>query len=158
MDGSIRFSLPTGRRTHISRTIGITTSGCGPISGTRKCRGRLRNGFTLPVSLHTNRRKTLRSITLGFRRRRSSRLPGVSSSERTMSAKNILFICGTLNQTKAMMAIGDELAEHNCYYTPFYCDGHLLRASQRGQLDFTVLAGPLRERTFNYLRRAEVPI
>ena len=75
-----------------------------------------------------------------------------------MAAKNILFICGTLNQTKAMMAIGDELADHNCYYTPFYCDGHLLRASQRGQLDFTVLAGPLRERTFNYLRRAEVPI
>src|SRR5215471_10835398 len=75
-----------------------------------------------------------------------------------MSAKNILLICGTLNQTKAMMAIGDELADHNCYYTPFYCDGHLLRASQRGQLDFTVLAGPLRERSFNYLRRAEVPI
>ena len=75
-----------------------------------------------------------------------------------MAATNILFICGTLNQTKAMLAIGNELADHNCFYTPFYCDGHLLRASQRGQLDFTVLAGPLRDRTFNYLRRAEVPI
>jgi hypothetical protein len=75
-----------------------------------------------------------------------------------MSARNILLICGTLSQTRAMMAIGDELADHNCYYTPFYCDGHLLRASQRGQLDFTVLAGPLRERTVNCLRRAELPI
>src|SRR5215510_12948910 len=75
-----------------------------------------------------------------------------------MSSRNILLICGTLNQTKAMMAIGDELADHNCYYTPFYCDGHLLRASQRGQLDFTVLAGPLRERTLKFMRQADVPL
>jgi hypothetical protein len=75
-----------------------------------------------------------------------------------MSAKNILLICGTLNQTKAMLAIGAELGEHNCYFTPFYCDGHLLRASRRGQLDFTVLAGPLRDRTVNYLRDMKVAI
>src|SRR5215475_3923473 len=75
-----------------------------------------------------------------------------------MSARNILLICGTLNQTKAMIAIGNELADHNCYYTPFYCDGHLLRASQRGQLDFTVLAGALRERTVSFLRDAKVPV
>src|SRR5215470_10396679 len=75
-----------------------------------------------------------------------------------MSARNILVICGTLNQTKAMIAIGEQLADHNCYYTPFYCDGHLLRASQRGQLDFTVLAGPLRERTLKYMREAKLPI
>jgi hypothetical protein len=75
-----------------------------------------------------------------------------------MSARNILLICGTLNQTKAMIAIGNELADHNCYYTPFYCDGHLLRASQRGQLDFTVLAGPLRERTVRFLRDARLPL
>jgi len=75
-----------------------------------------------------------------------------------MSAKNILLICGTLNQTKAMIAIGKELAEHRCFYTPFYCDGHLLRASQRGQLDFTVVAGPLRERTAAFLRDAKLPI
>jgi hypothetical protein len=75
-----------------------------------------------------------------------------------MTAKNILLSCGTLNQTKAMLAVGAQLADHNCYYTPFYCDGHLLRASQRGQLDFTVLAGPLRERSLSYMRQAKVPI
>lgn len=75
-----------------------------------------------------------------------------------MSVQNILFICGTLNQTKAMLAIGRELNEHNCYFTPFYCDGHLLRASQRGQLDFTVLSGPLRERSLAYMRRRGAPI
>jgi hypothetical protein len=75
-----------------------------------------------------------------------------------MSSKNLLLICGTVNQTKAMTAIGNELTEYNCYYTPFYCDGHLLRASKRGQLDFTVLAGPLRERTSTYLRDAKLPV
>src|SRR5215472_5784355 len=158
MDRSIRFFLPTGWRTHTSRTIGTTTSDFGPISGTRRCRGHLPNVSTPLVSSHMNRRRTLRSSARGFRRRRSSRWPGVSSSERTMSAKNILLICGTLNQTKAMIAIGDELADHNCYYTPFYCDGHLLRASQRGQLDFTVLAGALRERSIAYMRQANMPI
>src|SRR5262245_30233359 len=75
-----------------------------------------------------------------------------------MIPKNILLICGTLNQTKAMLAIGAQLAGHNCFYSPFYCDGHLLRASRRGQLDFTVVAGPLRERSMRHLRDANVPI
>src|SRR5215831_3596196 len=75
-----------------------------------------------------------------------------------MAQKTVLLICGTLNQTRTMLRIGAELTEHRCYYTPFYCDGHLLRASQRGQLDFTVLAGPLRQRTVNLLGEAGVPI
>jgi hypothetical protein len=75
-----------------------------------------------------------------------------------MSDKNVLLICGTLNQTKAMLQIGAELAGYRCYYAPFYCDGHLLRASERGQLDFTVLSGPLRERSLQRLRDARVPI
>jgi hypothetical protein len=75
-----------------------------------------------------------------------------------MSTKNILLICGTLNQTKAMLEIGRQLSEHRCYYTPFYCDGHLLRASKRGWLDFTAVAGPLRERCARHLREAGVEI
>jgi hypothetical protein len=75
-----------------------------------------------------------------------------------MSVKNILLICGTLTQTKAMLQIGEQLAEHNCFYTPFYCDGHLLRASRRGWLDFTAVAGPLRERSMRHLRDAGVAI
>lgn len=75
-----------------------------------------------------------------------------------MTGKHILLICGTLNQTRAMLAVGQQLAEHHCYYTPFYCDGHLLRASRRGQLDFTVLAGPLRERSLALMREHQVPI
>ncbi len=75
-----------------------------------------------------------------------------------MSAQNILLICGTLTQTKAMLAIGEQLDDHHCYYTPFYCDGHLLAASKKGWLDFTAVAGPLRERTMGHLRDARVAI
>jgi hypothetical protein len=75
-----------------------------------------------------------------------------------MTGKSILLICGTLNQTRAMLAVGQHLGEHHCYYTPFYCDGHLLRASRRGHLDFTVLSGPLRERSLALMREHEVPI
>lgn len=75
-----------------------------------------------------------------------------------MAAKNVLLIGGTLSQTRAMLRIGDELSDHNCYYTPFYCDGHLLRASERGLLDFTVLGTPLRQKTVKLLEEARVPI
>lgn len=75
-----------------------------------------------------------------------------------MPGKRILLICGTLTQTRAMVAIGRRLADHDCRYTPFYCDGHLLRASRRGWLDFTAVAGPLRERTLRHLQDAGVAV
>src|SRR5262245_26627825 len=74
------------------------------------------------------------------------------------SAKNLLLICGTLNQTKAMIQIGSLLNARQCYYTPVDCDGHLLKASRRGQLDFTALAGPLREKSVRHLELAGVRI
>jgi hypothetical protein len=76
----------------------------------------------------------------------------------SMSARKILVICGTLSQTKAMLKIGAQLGEHQCFYTPFYCDGHLLNASKKGWLDFTAVAGPLRQRTMQHLIDAGVPI
>jgi hypothetical protein len=75
-----------------------------------------------------------------------------------MTAKNILLIGGTLNQTKAMVQIGQELAEHNCYYSAFYCDRVFRWLSKFGFFDFTVMAGPLRERTMRYLHEVGVPI
>src|SRR5262249_15671633 len=90
--------------------------------------------------------------------RRLDSVARVHVRREAVQVMNILLICGTLNQTKAMLAVGRQLAEHACYYTPFYCDGHLLRASQRGQLDFTVLAGPLPEPSLRHMRDAGVPI
>jgi hypothetical protein len=75
-----------------------------------------------------------------------------------MSTKSILLIAGTALQTKAMLQIGAQLADHDCFYTPFYCDGHLLAASRKGWLDFTAVSGPLRERSMRLLREAGVNI
>src|SRR5262245_34853386 len=158
MDRSIRSFSPTASRTPISTGTGTTTSDYGPTSAIPKCRPRSPSACRRPASLRRSRRPISRSIARGCRRRHSCPSRGASNSGGAMSAKNILLICGTVNQTRAMMAIGNELADHHCYYTPFYCDGHLLRASQRGQLDFTVLAGPLRERSIALMRSADVPI
>jgi hypothetical protein len=57
-----------------------------------------------------------------------------------------------------MVQIGRELPDHNCYYTPFYCDGVLRFLSKLGLLDFTVMAGPLRARSMRYLQEAGVSI
>lgn len=70
----------------------------------------------------------------------------------------MLLIGGTLSQTKQMLAIGAHLQDCECAYTPFYADGWLRRAADRGWADFTALGGPLRERTLQYLRAAGVSV
>lgn len=77
-----------------------------------------------------------------------------------MSTHNVLLIGGTLNQTRAMLAIGAQLSArgHHCAYTPFYADGLLQWAAERGWLDFTALAGRLRARSERCLQEAGVPI
>ena len=39
--------------------------------------------------------------------------------------KNLLFICGSLNQTTMMHKIAMHLPEYHTYFTPFYADGLL---------------------------------
>ena len=67
-------------------------------------------------------------------------------------AKNILFICGSLNQTTMMHKIARHLMdEYDCYYTPFYADGIIDHATRAGWLNFTVLGGRHRRDTDRYL-------
>lgn len=75
-----------------------------------------------------------------------------------MSPKNVLLICGTLNQTKSMAAVAAHLQGHRCYFTPYYCDGALRWATERGWLNFTAMGGPLRERALNYLTEQHLAI
>jgi hypothetical protein len=56
-------------------------------------------------------------------------------------AENILFICGSLNQTTMMHQIARQLAEYNCFFTPYYADGMENFAARLGLLNFTVLGG-----------------
>lgn len=66
----------------------------------------------------------------------------------------ILFIGGSLNQTTIAHAVAQHLeADHECFFTPFYCDAGLLRLAERkGWLDFTVMGGKPRLQTEAYLR------
>src|SRR5687768_2328614 len=67
--------------------------------------------------------------------------------------KNILFICGSLNQTTMMHKIASEMGECNCYFTPFYADGIENFAASLGLLGFTVLGGRHLRETKDYLAR-----
>lgn len=73
--------------------------------------------------------------------------------------KKILFIGGSLNQTSMLHAIAVHLPDHDCFFTPYYCDGPFLKAlEQRGLLDFTPIGGQHKARTEEFLRRHELPV
>jgi hypothetical protein len=66
--------------------------------------------------------------------------------------KNILFICGSLNQTTMMHRISQSLVdEFDCYFTPFYGDGLIDLATRVGLMNFTILGGRHRRETDHYL-------
>jgi len=72
---------------------------------------------------------------------------------------NILFICGSLNQTTQMHAIALNLIkEHNCYFTPYYGDGIVNFLAKIGWLDFTVLGGRHKRETDKFLSRTHLNV
>ena len=67
-------------------------------------------------------------------------------------AKNILFICGSLNQTTMLHRIAWHLmSEYDCYFTPFYADRSIDLAARAGWMGFTILGGRHRCETERYL-------
>ena len=52
--------------------------------------------------------------------------------------KNILFICGSMNQTTQMHQIAGCLTDYDQYFSPFFSDGILGKASDIGLLEFTI--------------------
>lgn len=72
---------------------------------------------------------------------------------------NILFICGSLNQTTQMHAIARNLMDdHSCYFTPYYGDGIENLFAKMGWLDFTVLGGRHRRETMEYLTQQNLSL
>lgn len=71
--------------------------------------------------------------------------------------KNILFICGSLNQTRMMHKISRHLGPgYRCSFTPYYADGFVDKLARLGLLNATVLGGRHRQDTFNYLRENQL--
>jgi len=72
---------------------------------------------------------------------------------------NVLFICGSLNQTTQMHAIARYLMkEHDCYFTPYYGDGIVRLFAKLSWLDFTVLGGRHKQETEEYLSRQKLNV
>jgi hypothetical protein len=73
-------------------------------------------------------------------------------------ARNILLICGSLNQTTIMHKISKHLSGYDCYFTPFYADYFLGWMSQVGLVDFSILGGRHRMLTEEYLQKEHLPL
>jgi hypothetical protein len=67
-------------------------------------------------------------------------------------AENILFICGSLNQTIQMHRIAQHMREYNCFFAPYYADGIIGWMAKTGLLAFTGLSGRHQNDTYEYLR------
>jgi hypothetical protein len=75
-----------------------------------------------------------------------------------MNNRKILFICGSLNQTTMMHKISRHFPDEQCYFTPYYSDGFLKILARTSILDFSILGGQFKERTFSYLDKHNLKI
>ena len=75
-----------------------------------------------------------------------------------MNNRKILFICGSLNQTTMMHKISSHFPSEDCYFTPYYSLGFLKQAGKTGILDFCILGGQFKQRTFNYLEKHNLKV
>jgi len=71
---------------------------------------------------------------------------------------NLLFVCGSLNQTIMMHKIAQSLPEFNSFFTPFFAEGMLARMVPTGILDHTILAGCHYAATDNYLIKNKLSV
>lgn len=72
--------------------------------------------------------------------------------------RNILFICGSLNQTQQMHKISQHLGDFDLYFTPYYADGAEDLASRAGFLNKTALGGRHLADTREYLSSRGLPV
>ena len=65
--------------------------------------------------------------------------------------KKILFVCGSMNQTTQMHQIASHLGDYEQWFTPFFSDGLLGKASDLGMLEFTIMGRKRSGRAVDYL-------
>jgi hypothetical protein len=85
---------------------------------------------------------------------------GADSRPGALEARpRVLFICGSINQTKQMHQIaGELLGAIEGRYTPYYCDGILEPMRRVGMLDMTILGAPWRRDCVEYLEGHGLPM
>jgi hypothetical protein len=72
--------------------------------------------------------------------------------------EQVLFICGSLNQTTMLHKISQHMGEYDCFFTPYYADGFEDLVSRTGLLSSTVLGGRQLNETHEYLTRSSLSV
>ncbi|HTY58980.1 MAG TPA: hypothetical protein VMF59_09185 [Bacteroidota bacterium] len=65
--------------------------------------------------------------------------------------KRVLFICGSINQTRQLHKIAKHMPEVDASFSPYYCDGILEAARRSRLLDWTILGDKMKDRCLAYL-------
>ncbi|MDX2021992.1 MAG: hypothetical protein SF187_17275 [Deltaproteobacteria bacterium] len=73
-------------------------------------------------------------------------------------APRVLFICGSLNQTRQMHKIAQRLPGCEATFSPYYCDGLVEQLRRTGILEFTILGWRRRKECLRYLRQHRLPL
>ncbi|NTU94401.1 MAG: UDP-N-acetyl glucosamine 2-epimerase, partial [Chlorobiaceae bacterium] len=72
--------------------------------------------------------------------------------------KKILFVCGSMNQTTQMHQIAKHLGDYEQWFTPFFSDGLLGKASALGMLEFTIMGRKRATKAIDYLISNELQL
>ena len=72
--------------------------------------------------------------------------------------KRVLFICGSINQTKQLHQIAMRMSDVDASFSPYYCDGALEIIRRTGLLDTTILGEKLKNRCLAYLRTYDLDV
>jgi len=75
-----------------------------------------------------------------------------------MRRANVLFVCGSLNQTTQMHQIAEHLDDASCFFTPFFTDGALETARRLGLREYTILGRRHFLRCLSYLEEHSLPV
>lgn len=76
----------------------------------------------------------------------------------TKTKSSILFICGSLNQTKMMHKIAQQMPDVRAFFTPYYADGFVRFLAKAGFLNASILGGRHRRETMQYLKKNQLTL
>jgi hypothetical protein len=75
-----------------------------------------------------------------------------------LSKPRVILVCGSLNQTSQLHAVGAQLHEFACWYTPIYGGLGSELARRLGWLENTIGGNKLRARCIDYLTEQRLPL
>lgn len=71
---------------------------------------------------------------------------------------NVLFIAGSLNQTRQMHAIAEQIGGIDAYFSPFYVTGPLVALQKMGLMEMSIAGKQLAGVCLDYLQEQNLPI